>query len=606
MRRVLFPVLLLLVGLGVMAPGASASMTRQIPDGSVEHVDALDVQVEIQGDGTVRFTETIRYDFGGLSRHGIYRDIVVRQPFDADNERVYPFELVSVSSETAPDEVAELVEGAAQRLRIGDPDVLVEGIHTYTVVYELQGVLNGFADHDELYWNVVGNTWTVPLENVTVEVRAPAAIQEVACFRGDFGSTAECATATAEGATASFAEPSIDASGAMTIVVGLPKGAVPEPVPVLEEIWKFEKAFDVNPFTVAATSVLGVLVLGGVGTLLWRVGRDRRAVGSVIDVGFATGEERVQRVGFREDQHWPVEFAPPDGIRPGLIGTLVDEKVDPIDVSATMIDLAVRGHLRVEEVEKHFARDDYRLVRLPDRPGDDLEPFETLLLSKLFAGRGPTVLLSELKDEFATSYGKVVDAMYDEVVERRWFDRSPRATRSTWAVIGLGAVIAGVGLMIAAARFTHLALLSVPFVAGGIVLLVGSRKMPARTSLGHGLLRRCRGFETFIQESEKERARFAAQQNLFSEYLPYAMVFGAVEKWANAFTDLNGNLPAAVTGWYVGTHVFTPHAFSEAVTGFAVSTATTLQSTPGGSGGSGFGGGGFSGGGGGGGGGGSW
>jgi uncharacterized membrane protein YgcG len=530
----------------------------------------------------------------------------VRQPFDADNERVYPFELVSVSSETAPDEVAELVEGAAQRLRIGDPDVLVEGIHTYTVVYELQGVLNGFADHDELYWNVVGNTWTVPLENVTVEVDAPAAIQEVACFRGDFGSTAACATATADGPTATFTEPLIEPYGAMTVVVGLPKGAVPEPAPVLEEIWKFEKAFDVNPFTVAATSVLGVLVLGGVGTLLWRVGRDRRAVGSVIDVGFATGEERVQRVGFREDQHWPVEFAPPDGIRPGLIGTLVDEKVDPIDVSATMIDLAVRGHLRVEEVEKRFARDDYRLVRLPDRPGDDLEPFETLLLSKLFAGRGPTVLLSELKDEFATSYGKVVDAMYDEVVERRWFDRSPRATRSTWAVIGLGAVIAGVGLMIAAARFTHLALLSVPFVAGGIVLLVGSRKMPARTSLGHGLLRRCRGFETFIQESEKERARFAAQQNLFSEYLPYAMVFGAVEKWANAFTDLNGNLPAAVTGWYVGTHVFTPHAFSEAVTGFAVSTATTLQSTPGGSGGSGFGGGGFSGGGGGGGGGGSW
>jgi uncharacterized membrane protein len=137
------------------------------------------------------------------------------------------------------------------------------------------------------------------------------------------------------------------------------------------------------------------------------------------------------------------------------------------------------------------------------------------------------------------------------------------------------------------------------------VLLAGAHDMPHRTAKGTGTLRRVLGFKTFIEESEKDRARFAEQQNLFSEYLPYAIVFGAVHKWARTFEGLAAQ-PPDTTSWYHGSQVFTALAFANAIDGFTVTTAGTISAAaPSSSGGSGFSGG-FSGGGGGGGGGSSW
>ncbi len=103
--------------------------------------------------------------------------------------------------------------------------------------------------------------------------------------------------------------------------------------------------------------------------------------------------------------------------------------------------------------------------------------------------------------------------------------------------------------------------------------------------------------------AETERQRFAERTNIFHEYLPYAIIYGCVDKWAHAFEGL-GEIEQP--GWYVGVHPFVVASFIDSVNGFSSSISSSISSTPGGSGGSGFGGGGFSGGGGGGGGGGSW
>ncbi len=137
--------------------------------------------------------------------------------------------------------------------------------------------------------------------------------------------------------------------------------------------------------------------------------------------------------------------------------------------------------------------------------------------------------------------------------------------------------------------------------------MVSARWAPARTAKGSGVLRRVNGFRRFIEESEKDRAQFAEKKNLFSEYLPYAVVFGATEKWARTFAGLDGE-PPDTSSWYRSSTPFEYMAFSSAIHGFTVTTSGTLTSTPPStSGSSGFSsGGGFSGGGGGGGGGGSW
>jgi hypothetical protein len=380
---------------------------------------------------------------------------------------------------------------------------------------------------------------------------------------------------------------------------------------------------------------------------MWVTGRDRRYVGSAVDIAYGSPSGHEQAVPMFEHGAVPVEYGPPEEIRPGQMGTLIDEVANPLDVTATIVDLAVRGYLRIEEIPKKWllGKPDWRLVKL--KAGADLIPYERRLFDGLFrdaledggeseaslepidavqgavtdppdrdeapAGEGTAhpgsghelarVRLSELRKHFAPRLRDVQDALYKDAMDRKWFAGRPDRIRQKWTGRGWLLFLAGVGLTVLAAAKSHLGLLPIPVAIAGLVLAWGAHNMPRRTPRGTGLIRRVFGFRTYIETAEKEEARFAERANLFYQYLPYAIVFGLTEKWARAFGGL-AELPPNT--WYVGAHPFTIGMLSYSVDGFTVSAAGTISSTPGSSGASGFGGGGFSGGGGGGGGGGSW
>jgi len=186
-----------------------------------------------------------------------------------------------------------------------------------------------------------------------------------------------------------------------------------------------------------------------------------------------------------------------------------------------------------------------------------------------------------------------------------WFTRRPGTVKGWYLALGIVVELLGIGLTVLLAATTHAALLGIPLIVAGWCLMAASRWMPTRTAKGYATLRHALGFKRFIDESEKRRAEFAEQKNLFSEYLPYAVVFGATGKWAHAFAGLGDEAPDT-SSWYVAQHPLDYALFSGAIDGFAVTSAGTLTSSPASSGASGFSGGGFSGGGAGGGGGGSW
>lgn len=573
----------------------------------IEHIAGFRFQAEIEPDGDLAVVETIDYDFGTEARHGILRDIPTRLGYDNTHDRVYRLRDVAVSSETAPDQTArEDGPGGTTRLRIGDPDRTITGRHTYAIRYTLEGALNAFDDHIELYWNAIGDEWDVPILDAIAFVGTPAPIQRVACFAGPAGSFEPCESFTVDGTAATFTEDALGAFQALTFVVSLPPGSVPVAGPFLEERWSFQRAFSATPATLGLGGGLLVLIVAGVGLLTWRVGRDRRAVGSAVDVAFAEHDAEVERVPLLGGREHHVEVAPPDGLRPGQVGTLIDERANPLDVTATIVDLAVRGYIRIEEIPKDgwFGKPDWRLVRLKTAD-DKLHEYESMLLNSLFKGRGDEVELSDLKDKFAKRLAKVQEALYEDALAQRWFSHSPQKTRTQWMAIGVVVLLAGVGLTVLAAATTRLGLVPIPVVIAGLLLMALSGRMPHRTAAGTGVLLRTLGFKRFIDESERDRARFAEQQHLFTEYLPYAIVFGATEKWAKAFAGLDGELPDQ-SSWYVGSRPFTYAVFASSMDGFSTTTAGTIASTPSSSGTSGFGGGGFSGGGGGGGGGGSW
>ena len=598
--------------------GVVALSTPAAPETSAqfgpEQIRNYDVDVTIEPTGVVRVHETIDYDFGVVPKHGIFRDVPVRFDYEpkANHDRVYPLEVESVrASEGTPAqytlESGDIDGIGLKRIKIGDPDRTISGEHTYDITYTLRGVLNGFEDHDELNLNAIGPGWTVPIERATARVTAPADITRIACFSGPLMSTLPCAGATSAGTTATFTQDDIPPNAAMTVVVAMPKGAVPPPKPILEERFSLTAAFSLTPVTVGVGGALLAIVVLVFLFLQYRFGRDRRYRGSAVDAAFGSESGADERIPVLHHEETPVEFVPPDELRPGQLGTLVDFTANPLDVTATIVDLAVRGYLVIEEIpgEGGFLhKPDWKLTKKKD-PDAALKAYEQRLLTALFED-GNEVNLSDLQYTFATRMNEVQQALTDDAMAQGWFVRPPSATRTQWGCLAVLVLLLGAGVMTLLILFTNAALLGIPLIVAGILLIFGAYWMPQRTAKGTGVLRRTEGFRRFINESEKERARFAERKNLFSEYLPYAIVFGATGKWAAAFAGLDDQ-PPDTSSWYVASAPFTFLAFSSAIEGFTVSTSGTLTSTPPStSGSSGFSGGGFSGGGAGGGGGGSW
>jgi len=575
---------------------------------ATESTPRFDVRIDIESDGSIAVAETIVQDFGDVPRHGIFRTIPNRVPYDDEFDRVYPIELVSVrTSQGTPSDVQTSEEAGHLVIRIGDPDVTITGRHTYSISYVVAGALNDFPTHQELYWNAIGDDWEQPIGEMRVRVAGPGPIERVACFQGPFGSTLECDRARIKSGVATYVQEGLDAFTGMSIVAALPPGTVTNALPILEERWSLQRAFSVTPLTLVAALALVVAVVAGFSRFAWRRGRDVRFSGSQVDqvMGGAPGGP-TQTVPLFEDGNAPVEFAPPDGVRPGQVGTMIDEEANTLDVSATIVDLAVRKFLVIEELEKKWflGKPDWRLMRLPAET-DGLLPYERSLLGGLFED-GDVVELSDLRRTFATRLERVKDALYEDVVRRKWFLYRPDKVRQTWAAIGIVALLAGIAITVLLAWRTTLALLGIPLVAGGLLLLVGAKRMPARTATGTALTRRITGFRRVVETADEHLARWAEQENVFTKYLPYAVVFGVTDRWARTFESLGAAQPGDMT-WYVSTRPFAYAAFADSLDSFAVTTSGVISATPSGTGGSGFSiGGGFSGGGGGGGGGGSW
>ena len=590
-----------------------------------ERINSYDVTIVVQPNGDLAVDERIAYDFGdSTDHHGIFRTIPVVYRYNAKQNRIYRLQVESVSvsgGASAKYDVSK--QGADVVIKIGDKDRTVTGAHTYDIAYRVEGVLNAFPNHDELYWNAIGSEWSVPISQARVHVTIPGSVQEFTCFAGPEGSSLPCDSAERSSSqTVQFAQELLQPFGALTVVVGMPKGAVtPEPVPILVDRQTAARAFTLNPLTVGVSSLLLVGLLALFGVSAWRTGRDRRYVGSAVDVAFGPGDpkaaeqpDQVQAVPLFERSDFPVEFEPPEGLRPGEVGTLVDEVAGPLDVSATIVDLAVRGYLMIEEIPKHglFGKPDWRLTQTKE-PDAALKAYESKLLTALFShGAEPdehgrlSVLMSGLRTKFAKDLITVENALYDDALQQGWFRARPDKIRNSWRARAWLVLIIGIVLEFFAVKSTKYGLLPVPLIILGIVMLVGAKRMPSRTAKGTGLLRRTLGFRTFISEgTEAAMAKFAEKENLFSDYLPYAIVFGVTEKWAKVFERLSGGAPPPQTGWYISPHPFSYAAFSSSMDHFTTSTTGAIASTPAGSGHSGFSGG-FSGGGGGGGGGGSW
>ena len=577
----------------LLAPAAAAD------EGWV--IDRFTIRLDIQPDGTIAAHEALDVDFKGLPRHGIFRDFFCLFTYDETYNREYDVRLIDVTTaDGGRRQVQTTMEGAIRRFRIGDPDRTVSGKETYRIAYRIGGALNGFPDHDELYWNASG-TWPVRMEALAVVVTAPGGgLERLGCFQGPDGSREPCnARLSPDGAMFTATRPLVEGEQ-MTIVAGLRKGVVAEPRPLLVRRPRdITHSFDRSPGLLAAMLVGFLATFGGVGMLWWRLGRDRRFVA----LHYLSQDAQEETVPLFASDPIAVEFEPPDRMRPAQMGLLIDERADTLDVTATIVDLAARGYLTIAELPAQgwFGRTDWELTRLK-KADADLLAYEEIVLDGLFDSNQSRTL-SDLKNKFYDDLTKAKNALYGDAVTRGWFPRNPNTARAVSRVAGLLVAAAGVWLTILVGRRWGAGLLGLPVIGGGLALAIVSRAMPRRTALGREAMRRALGFARYLRTAEIHQQSYAERANIFTSYLPYAIAIRCVDRWARAFKDID--LRQATTTWYAGSSRFDAGGFASSLGGFSASVSSAIASTPGGSGGSGSSGG-SSGGGGGGGGGGSW
>src|SRR5439155_1043450 len=125
-------------------------------------------------DGNLAVNEQIAYDFGAAAHHGIFRDLVEGETYDAHHDRRYHISGVTARADNNPARVDVSHTGSYLHVRIGDPNSTVPGVHTYTIEYRLDGAARTFADHQELYWDAIGNQWPVPIDRATVTLSGPS------------------------------------------------------------------------------------------------------------------------------------------------------------------------------------------------------------------------------------------------------------------------------------------------------------------------------------------------------------------------------------------------------------------------------------------------
>ena len=502
--------LVLAVAAAVLAAPARAAVSA-----AAEQITSYDVGIAIQRDGSILVQEQIVYDIGANERHGIFRDIPVRSRYNSRYDRIESVDVREVSSPDAPDRYRVADNGSSVRITIMDPGQLITGRHTYRISYLVHDSLNAFADHDELYWNAIGAQWDVPIDRTTVRVTAPAALTRAACYAGPPGSTGRCEQAGIADGAARFTQTGLLPHEALTVAAAIPKGAVAAPHLVLREQWTLQRAFTAAPATLAASGGLLVLLVAG-GLVL---ARRRRAISaSGAGPAFASREPAMQPV-------------PPEGVPPGLAGALTGRGVVlPEHVTATMVDLAVRGYLRIEDAAQQKRRPvppDWRLVRLGKAGG--LLEYEQAVLDGLFkdaeTGSGKTsVLLSKSGGAYAV-LRQARDAMYREMTARGWYTARPDRVRRIWGLISVALLGAGLAAEIPAVILTDLGLVPLPLVLAALTLAALIPKMPVRTAAGNDLARQAHGFRSYLKTPAMQQACPAGQPGLLYGYIPHAIAF---------------------------------------------------------------------------------
>ncbi len=534
-----------------------------------EVINSFTSNITLDSDGSYTVEAIIEYDFGSEQRHGIFRNIRDSHAQESSawyKERYIELDLLSVTmdGQLVP-YILEPYDGLS--VRIGDADRTISGVHEYKIQYSVDGAIATYADGNEIYWNVTGDEWQVPMLSVKANIYAAEKIlgREQACYSGYEGENASCARTSGDN-FASFSANNIAAGQQLTIANQV---FLTQPPKVIEKL-------SIGWLWLVIVVAWFVFLI----TVLYRWRTEHKVKSAVI-----------------------AQYEPLPELKPMFSGVLTDFRLDPRDISAGIVYLAEQGFISIKRTEDKFLGfievSDYE-VTLKRAITETESTFQSELLKLLFKDDeqvGAITRLSVLRrnTEKLRKNAQLLRSLQGSVVkdlkERGYIETGGALFKSILPAFGVFVLA-----LIVFAVLDNSTIIVEPIISSVIAsaILIGLN-FYRYTKKGYEAVHHLKGFKEFMSVTDKERFDFhnapEKSPEQFMAFLPYAIAFGVEKKWTQLFDDIQMDPPS----WYssAGTATaFNAAAFSTELGAFTGSFSTSSGSSGGGSSGGGSGGGG--------------
>jgi len=555
-----------------------AASARDVSKISDWYIKNFQTEIIVNTDSSLLITERITADCGTLpDKHGIFRTLPTFYKKDPNVTVKTPVNLKSITdfdgNEIKYSQSTSYFDKTVT-WKIGNPNKAVTGENNYLIKYEVKNAIRfDNPNSDEFYWNILGNFWDLEIDNFSAKIYLPEGINQgnanAYAYSGSFGSK-ENSAASYSWTTSNILEITSSRTLAkdegITASLTFPKNII---TPHTPSWWEKYGAY---------LYLLIIPIVLFVSFRVWkRYGRDFKLKRSITP-----------------------EYDIPDNLSPIEFSLLFENySLQTKAVTAAIINLAVKGYLKIEQLEKKniLSQKDFLLTKLKSKkPISDID--QQLLLYLI---PGESIKTSDLKNKFYTKIASLKSKGINFLTKNSYIDPSGMPWQVGMFVLAF--LFFGGSFP---AFFISFHLGTALFVSS-IILFVFALLMPKRTQKGAETYWRMQGFRLFIKMTERYRARFNEKENIFEKFLPYAMLFGMTKIWIENMKKIYGEqyFAAYHPVWFYG-YAFTSfdaNSLNSVISDLSSNMSSTISSNPSSSG---AGGGGFSGGGGGGGGGGGW
>lgn len=530
---------------------------------STEQITLFNSTVKLEENTDIHIKEEILYFFP-TSRRGIIREIPVdykvqagfRRPTTLILNNIYYYE------KDQPNQRYTQYERSSKSgyaiFKIGDPDVTIQGEYVYVIEYTLKNAINYFDEYDELYLNITGNGWNVPIMEARTQIKVPGEITDRVCFTGPVDSTlSNCSFETvSEDEVKISTDLQLNTFEGLTVVLKMPKG-----------------------------------------TLEDTTGRQRIAflisnIGIFLPIPFFFFFKNILKKKGKNPKLTIIRhFEPMKGMFPLLAGYVYNTKLDSKHITAEIIQLAIDGHIKIKQ-EK---RKNYVLEKC-DTKKEISEESARALYAGLFKGKD-SVNTKKISSSFYITVRDIDKKLNAKSYNEDYFDKKRKKLKGRFATFG------GLGLFLSFFSFGPLSYMAATGWAIGLILssilsLIFSSRVDLRGKKGNEIYHELEGLKTYINTAEKDRIEFHNDpekfRGVFEKLLPYAIIFGLEKKWAGNFKDLYKEPP----NWYEGNMTaFNSYVLASSIAGIsknvksrsvAPNSAGGFGSSHGASGGSGF------------------